>query len=188
MKKTTTLFALLGSQLLVPSAFAFSELDLSLSSDVIAMNYRLLDEQRGSQWGVGAMYNEPLDSTAVSATFNVVGEAIATREAYTGIGLKAIVHDTFQTAGSLALGGTVHYQPKDFAGFGFEGQLYFAPEILNSNDAEQYFELIARITYAVHPQAKVFVGWTDVTVDYDNAPVREVEIENAVNLGFTVSF
>lgn len=189
MNKATLGLMLVAAPALASNAHAASELDLSVSSEVVALEYRLLDDIRGSRWGVGAMYNADNKAALASATFNVVGQADATREAFTGLGLKAVVHDTeFQTAASLALGGSVQYQPAEFNGFGLQGQLYYAPEILNTNDADEYYEIVARVTYLVHPQARVFVGWTNATVKYDDPLVREVRIEQALNLGFTLLF
>lgn len=189
MNKTTLGLMLMAAPALAPSAHAVSELDLSVSSEVVAMEYRLRDEVRGSRWGVGAMYNDDNKAALASATFNVVGQADATGETFTGLGLKAVVHDTdLQTAASLALGGSVQYQPAELNGFGVQGQLYYAPEILNTNDAEAYHELMARVTYLVHPQARVFAGWTNATVKYDDPIVNEVRVERAVNLGFTLIF
>lgn len=190
MNKTIVSLAFLSASAAAPHAFAESELDLAVSSDVVAMDYRNRDEERGSQWGVGAMYNDPLSASLVSASFNVVGEADASGAVYTGLGLKLAVHDTFQTAASLALGGSLQYEPEEFMGLGLEGQIYYAPDILNTNDAEQFYELVARITYAIHPQAKVFVGWTDVNIEYDDSPFEdeEVEFEQNANLGFTLIF
>lgn len=188
MNNKTALVALLSASALVPNAFAESELDMAVSADALAIDYAYRDEERGSLWGVGAMYNDPLNASLISATFNVVGEANASGAIYTGLGLKGVLHETFQTAASLALGGSIQYQPEDLMGLGLEGQLYYAPEILNTNDAEEFYELIARVTYAVHPQAKVFVGWTSVNVEYDDALIPEVEIEDNFNVGFTLVF
>lgn len=189
MNKATSVLALLTAPVLAPGAYAASELDLSVSSDVVALEYSVRDGQRGSQWGVGAMYNDDLSASLVSATFNVVGEAVATGEIHTGLGLKGVAHDTdLQSAISIALGGSVEYQPQEFHGLGLEGQLYYAPEILNTNDAEAFYEIVARVTYLVHPQAKLFLGWTNATVEYDHPLVNKVEIEKAVNVGFTLIF
>ena len=182
------LFALLALFVLSNAALASSELDLALSSDVIALDYRAINDDSGSMWGVGAMYNDPLSATLASVSFNVVGQATANGEVHTGLGFKGVVHDTFQTAGSIALGGLVRYQPESLKGFGFSGQLYYAPDILNSNDADQYFEFIARVSYAVHPHAHVFLGWTSVNVKYDDPIIKEVEIDQSFNVGFSLKF
>lgn len=188
MKNVSRVMACLAAPFLAPSAFAFSELDLAVSTEVIAVDYRLRDEVRGSLWGVGAMFNDSASASLLSATFNVVGEATQTEDVNTGLGVKAVVHDTFRTAASLGIGGSVQYRPQELSGFGLEGQLYYAPEILSVN-SEQYYEFVARVTYDVHPQARVFVGYTAVNVRYDRLDQdREVKIEDRPNLGFTLTF
>ncbi len=187
MKNISRVMACLTTSLLAPSALAYSELDLAVSTEVIAVDYRLRDEERGSLWGLGAMYNDSESASLLSATFNVVGDATQTNDVHTGLGVKAVVHNTVRTAASLGLGGSVQYRPAEFSGFGLEGQLYYAPNILSAN-SEQYYEFVARITYDIHPQARVFVGYTAVNVRYDREEVREVTIEDRPNLGFTLTF
>lgn len=188
MKKASSFLALLASPLLAAPAISSSELDFSLAADVVGIEYRLLDVQRGSQWGGGLIYNDDEGATLVSAQFSVVGEPGGVEDLYTGVGLKAIVHNTFQTAATLALGGSIRYEPEHFQGIGLEGRLYYAPDVLNTNDAEQYFELVARVTYAVHEQARVFVGLSDITVRYDDLEVDRIDIQRGFNLGFTMMF
>lgn len=188
MTKIQKLLSVAAAQLIAVQANAASELDLALSADMIGINYSALNEQRGSLWGLGAIYNDEASASAMSATFNVVGQTLAASDLQTGLGLKGVVHDTFQTATSLALGGFARYEPPQFGGFGLEGQLYLAPEMLNSNDADQYRELMLRLTYAINPRARVFGGWLDQTVKYDDPLISEVEINRSLNLGFVLNF
>lgn len=186
MNKTTLISALVLVPWLAPSVYAQSELDLAVSADDVELEYSHRNEELGRQWSAGALYNDAENATMLSAGFSVVGEATANGQVFTGLGVKAAAHETFQTAGSLALGGFVEFQPAELQGLGLEGQLYYAPEVLNTNDADQFYELEARVTYAVHPQAEVFVSWSNVVVGYDHELVDEVNIEDGFNLGFTL--
>lgn len=188
MKKSASLLALIASPILAAPAFSSSELDFSLSADVVGIEYRMLDAQRGSQWGLGLVYNDDEGATAVSAHFGVTGEPEGVDDLYTSVGLKAVVLDTFQTSAALALGGSLRYEPDHFQGIGLEGRLFYAPDILTTNDSEQYFELVARVTYAVHEQARIFVGLTDITVSYDDPLVDRVDVQRGFNLGLTMMF
>lgn len=185
MKKATFVATALAP-LLASNAMAASELEVAISSDMVSADYRMTDESRGSQWGVGALYNEEHDASAVSAVFNVVGDTFALDQVRAGLGVKGIVHDTFQTAASVAVGGFARYEPQFLAGIGVEGEAYYAPEILNTNDADRYYELVARVTYDVHSRAKVFAGYANKTVEYDGR--TDVELNDNLNLGFTLSF
>lgn len=189
MKKLACSLAILSAQALASGAFAAEtvELDLAVSSDMVAVDYHLVDEVRGSLFGVGVTRNDEVDATAAAATFNVVGDAFGNPDLRSAIGVRAVVHDTFQTAGSIAVGGSFRYQPH-LSPVGFETQLYYAPEVLNFNDAVQYRELLARVTFAIHSRARVFVGWTDKTIEYEGAPVDEVRINRSFNVGFTLTY
>lgn len=188
MLNRKTLF--LGCALAVSAAncFAVSELNLTLSSDIVALDYAHTNDDRGNQWSFGALYNDDLDSSLAFFGFNVMGESEAVEGFQTGLGLKLVAHDTFQTAGSLALGGKLRYAPDAWSGFGLEGSAYFAPGMLNSNDADQYFDMLARVTYNVNQQARAFVGFQNITVKYDNTFNDKVKIDNGVNIGFTLTF
>lgn len=187
MAKAEFVVVLLGLGLGVAPAFAESELELAVSADAVTVDYRQLDQVRGTSWGVGGLYNDDGSAWLVSGTFNVVGHATQASEVHTGLGFKAVAHDAFETAGALGVGGFVQYQPVTLQGFGVEGQLYYAPNVL-SLDSERYFDLFARITYDVHPQARVFVGWSQVSVKYENPVVDEVDLKQGFDLGFTLSF
>ncbi|BCD96517.1 YfaZ family outer membrane protein [Marinagarivorans cellulosilyticus] len=170
------------------SSYASSELNLALSSDVVAIDYANTHSERGSQWGFGALYNDPNNASQAFVSFNVIGESQSANGLQTGLGLKLVVHDTFQTAGSLALGGKARYEPEAWSGFGLEGSAYFAPSMLNTNDAKQYFEVLARLTYSVNPQARFFVGLQSINIKYDEAIVSKVKMNKGANIGFTLTF
>ncbi|HEY7772039.1 MAG TPA: hypothetical protein VIC26_02570, partial [Marinagarivorans sp.] len=137
---------------------------------------------------IGGLYNDDINSSLAFVSFNVIGASDAVAGLQTGLGLKAVVHDTFQTASSLALGGKVRYAPDSWSGLGIEGGAYFAPSMLNTNDADQYFEILARLTYSVHKQARVFLGLQNIDIKYDKALVDKVEMDNGANIGFTLVF
>ena len=169
-------------------AYASSELNLALSSDIASIDYARTNSDRGSQWSFGALYNDPNNASQAFVSFNVIGESQSASGLQTGLGLKLVVHDTFQTAGSLALGGKVRYAPEAWSGLGLEGGAYFAPSMLNTNDAEQYFEVLARVTYSVNPQARFFIGLQSINIKYDEAIVSKVEMDKGANIGFTLTF
>lgn len=170
------------------TCYASSRLNLALASEMAAIDYAHTNSQRGSQWGFGALYNDSNNSSLAFVSFNVIGQSSTASGVQTGLGLKAVVHDTFQAASSLALGGKLRYGPAAWSGLGVEGGLYFAPSMLNTNDAEQYFEFLVRLTYSVNQQARVFAGWQSIDVKYKDAIVQKVELDHGLNIGFSLSF
>lgn len=175
------------SSLLAAGAQASSSLELAVSPDTAWVDYSVRNES-GGRWSLGAAHNSDLNATMASVAFNVVGDPVGGGEVETALGFKGIVHDTFQTAVSLALGGSIRLEPRDFSGIGFEGGFYYAPSMLNSNDADRYWEGVARVTYAVHSQAQLFVGLQTTTVHYNHDVVGKVDIMETANVGFRLTF
>ncbi len=181
---------LIGVSLLLAAATAqaSSEISFALSSDMVSADYLSISDDSGSQWGFGALYSDDAHATLVFGTFNVMGKMGSDSGFSSGLGGKILVHDTFQTAGSLALGGKVRFAPEAWSGIGFEGGVYIAPNMLNTNDAEQYFEIIARAAYSVNDNSRVFVGWQNIDVKYDDAEVSKVDLDSGLNVGFSLTF
>ena len=165
---------------------AESQLGVSVSSDVVTLNYSHSSDNN-SQWGVMGLYNDPLRASLIAANFNVVGQAGESSELYTGLGFKAAIYDTFETAGSLALGGSIEYSPSEWSGFGVQGQLYYAPSIFSTKDVDKYLDFLIRATYDVNAQAKVFLGWQSIEVGYEGGG-SDIEIDKSFNLGFSLYF
>ena len=184
---TTALLTPLAAALLAPGAVADSEMDLAVSSKAVTFDYRLRDTLNNTLWGGGAVYNDDYSAFLLSGLFNVVGNATQLDNLYTGLGVKAVFHDAFQSGGALGLGGSLQYQPPETQGFGVEGQLYYAPSALSFN-SDSYLDIYARVTYDVHPQARVFVGYALVNVEYDDDFNSEVEFKDGIDLGFTLTF
>jgi len=184
MKKSCVAITL---SLLTAGAQASSSLEVALSGDTVWADYSIRDES-GGRWSLGAAHNDDLSASMASIAFNVVGDPVGGGEVETALGLKGVLHDTFQTAASLALGGSIRVEPDNLSGIGFEGGFYYAPSMLNSNDADRYWEGVARVTYALHSQAHVFVGVHTARVHYDHETISNVDIMETVNVGFRLTF
>lgn len=185
MKKSCVGIAL--SCLLAAGAQASSSLEFAVSPDTIWANYSIRDES-GGRWSLEAAHNDDLNASMAAIAFNVVGDPVGGGEVETALGLKGLVHDTFQTALSLALGGSMRVEPENLGGIGFEGGFYYAPSMLNTNDADRYWEGVARVTYSVHEQAQLFLGVHNTRVHYDHETVNNLDILETVNVGFRLIF
>ena len=172
--------------LLALPVYAESELGVLVSSDVVAFNYGR-NNDNNSQWGMMGLYNDSEHASLIAAHFNVVGDVGDSSEFHTGLGFKAAIYDTFETAASLALGGRVEYSPVNWSGVGLIGQLYYAPNIFSTKDVSKYLDIVLRLTYAVNPQAKVFVGWQNIEVGYDEIDT-DFKIDQSLNVGFSLYF
>lgn len=186
MKKFIGL-VVLGFQAFATDVYASPVMDLTIASDMAAVELSQLSQ--GSLWGVGLTRNDETRATVAAITFNAVGNLASMSNVRAGIGWKALYHDTFQRAFSLAVGGSFRYEPVNATGLGLEGQAYLAPQVLSTNDTERYHELMVRATFDLHARAMIFAGWTDKTVRYeDGAPAREVEIADGFMAGFALTF
>jgi hypothetical protein len=188
MKKSVGL-AILGIQALACDVFAASTVDLTIASDMAAIDITQLEEPRGSLWSIGAARNDEARATTASITYNAVGKLRLSNQVRAGVGWKASYHDTFENSYSFAVGGSFRYEPVKAPGLGLEGHAYIAPRVLNTGEAERYRELMTRITYDLHAKATVYLGWVDRAVHYkEEMPVREVEIAHGFVAGFALDF
>jgi hypothetical protein len=187
MKKLVSLMVL-GFQLFTYDALA-SGIDLTIASDMAAVDLTQVDEARGSAWSLGIARNDDVRATSASLAFSAIGNLNAADSIQAGVGWKASYHNTFQSSYSLAAGVSLRYEPANLNSLGFEGQAYMAPQVLNSNDAERYHELMASVTYDLHSRATVFVGWMNKSLRYqEGAPVREIETADGLMAGFSLVF
>ncbi len=184
---------LFGLTVLVFQLFTYDVLaagvDLTIASDMAAADLTQVDEVRGSAWSLGLTRNDDFRATSVSLAYRAIGNLNAASNIQAGVGWKASYHNTFQSSYSLAAGVSLRYQPADLGSLGFEVQAFMAPEVLNSNDAERYHELMARVTYDLHSRATVFAGWMNKSLRYeDTVLIREVEFADGLMAGFSLVF
>ncbi|MCW8891878.1 MAG: YfaZ family protein [Deltaproteobacteria bacterium] len=88
---------------------------------------------------------------------------------------------------NLAIGLRGSYILPQLRGFGVAGHLYYAPKVFSFQDSERLLESQVRLTYAVLPKAKLFVGYQNIRLDIDNRNDSRA-IDNAVRIGFVGSF
>ena len=116
----------------------------------------------------------------------MVDQTAVNNELIGGVGLKGFVYDATETAFALGLGGFLRYQPTVLKGLGVELMYYYAPTILSFNETERFHEFIARVNYRVHPQARVFFGWTDVGGKYNEYGYQS--IDETANFGIRLNY
>lgn len=178
-------FILLGSLAISTLSFAGGSVDIAVSDTSARIEHDATRIDTGAHLTVGGLINETRSSYLVSAGFNVVDQAQTSNEFIAGVGIKAFIFNTEETAFASGLGGFLRYQPDNLNGFGVETQLYYAPSILSFNGSEQMYELILRASYKVHNQARVFLGWTDVAAQFEDT---FIPVERSVNLGFRLNY
>lgn len=183
---------------LVPALFlalplvvqAGGSLDISLSNESVRLEHEAVRMGTGAHITTGLLYSEREEAYAVSAGFNAVDATLANRELVGGVGFKGFVFDAREindVGVALAVGGFLRWQPDFMNGLGTEANLYYAPSILSFRDVSAFQEVIARVTYKILPQARLFVGWHDVSAYYGSG-TSQTNIDSSFHLGFRMNY
>ncbi len=169
-------------------AFAGGEIDFALSNTSIRVEHDAVLVGTGAHFSTGFLYNEDNESWAVTAGFNAVDATMANQEMIGGVGFKALMMSTDASDFSVGagVGGFLRWQPNFMNGLGLEGQAYFAPNILSFGKLTSAYEAVARVTYKVLPQARVFIGYHEVTGNYENR--SDVSVDSTFHIGFRMAY
>lgn len=171
---------------LASGALAGGSMDIALTNTSLRFEHDATRVGTGAHITFGALYSDG-EGYLASAGFNAVDASGGRADMVGGLGFKGFFFDPEnQGSGvSIAVGGFVRYYPDSFNGLGVEGILYFSPDVLTFNDASSFHEMVARVTYKVMPQARVFIGFQDVGADYSGT---NTVIDRGFNLGFRVNY
>lgn len=166
------------------AAFAGGAIDFALSNESVRIEHDAALVGSGAHFTVGGVYNESRQSMAITAGFNAVDATMANKEMVGGVGFKAIgLHNPVATFSvGLGVGGFLRWQPDFMNGLGVEGQGYFAPSILSFGDLVSTYEGVARITYKILPQARVFFGYHYIGGDYTESAMAKEGIQSGDNI------
>lgn len=88
---------------------------------------------------------------------------------------------------NLAIGLRGSYILPQLQGLGVAGHLYYAPKVFSFQDSERLLESEVRLTYAVLPKAKLYVGYQNIRLDIESRNDSRT-IDNSVRIGFVGSF
>lgn len=170
------------------TAYAGGAIDFSLSNDSIRVEHDAVLVGTGAHLTTGFLYNEEESNWAITAGFNAVDATMANQELIGGVGFKGMVlsSDVEDLTFAAGVGGFLRWQPDFMNGLGLEGEAYLAPSILSFGELTYAHELVGRITYKVLPQARVFVGYHDVSASYEDQ--NDVEIDSTFHLGFRMTY
>lgn len=177
-------------------------LDLSLGNETanlqLLLNPRQLYESGGTELSLGAFVNEPGD-LLLNATLVASGlTQTATSQYQLGVGAKLIGGDIEaerddggaedQTLGALGLGFQfgvlVAQSPRHPVDASIEA--FYAPEITSFSDAENFYEIAARLQVDIIPQAQAYVGYRRMEADTDLAD--GIELDDSAHVGFRIRF
>ena len=184
IKKTLTAACiLLGAS----SAWAGGSLDIGLANESIRVEHDATRVGTGAHVTAGVLYNE-LQGYAFSAGFNAVDATGANKQTVGGVGVKAFIYDAEDEdiAFSAAVGGFARYTPDYLNGLGLEAILYYSPDVISFNNTSSMYEFAVRLNYKVMPQARVFLGYQDVSATYEDGGKKA--IDRGINIGFRMNY
>lgn len=179
---STALIALAGT------SFAGGEIDFALSNTSVRVEHDAVLRQTGAHISVGGLYSESTQNWALTGGFNAVDATMSNKEVIGGVGFRGFLMSTEISELSLGIGvgGFLRWQPDFMNGLGLEGQGYFSPSILSFGDLTSGYEAVARLTYKVLPQARVFLGFHEITANYDVQ--SNVKVDSTMHIGFRMSY
>jgi hypothetical protein len=173
------------------TAAAGGAIDFGLSNTSVRIEHDAALVGTGAHFTVGGVYNETNQSGAVLAGFNAVDATMANKELIGGLGFKAmgLKNSVSDFSVGLGVGGFLRWQPDFMNGLGLEGQAYFSPSILSFGDLTSANEVVARITYKVLPQARVFVGYHDLRGEYNiDGEADSGVVDSTFHIGFRMTY
>lgn len=173
----------------VPALAVGGEFDINLNTDAIRVIIAgQLSESKFRVDG-GWLYEQDRGDVG-HIGLHLVGEASTGKQpVLAGLGGRMLYlnSDVANADGyALALGGFFNYTLTAHNRIGFGGDLYFAPEILSGGDAEGYLEFGAWLGYNILRDATVYVGYRDISADFEQA--SGVTLDSGLNVGFRLRF
>lgn len=181
--------------LVLASASANAQrIDITLKDDSARFSYISLIG--GSTFGrtemnVGFLYNED-DNMALDVGLQVIDVAGSkTPGLELGVGPRFYYlnhHDQADSsAAAIALGGQLRYKLPSLPRLILMGNLFYAPSITSTLDADSMSEVGAGIGYEILPTANVYLAYRRIRADFSKG-IGKQNIDKGVSLGVNFTF
>jgi len=181
--------SLLGIGVLCAQVFA-DEVDLSLNSDALRLQYVYEMESTGLNVDGGWLYNSD-NGDVLHVGLHLVDLASSGRDTLeAGLGGRFVYTNgdfTQQSGLAVPIGGFLRFVPRAIDRLSVSGSAYFAPAILSLGDMDQYQEYSFRVGYNVLREADVYAGARYVKGAYKNG-VADVRYDTGLHVGMTLRF
>lgn len=167
------------------TALAGGSIDVALSDQSIRAEHGAARVGTGAYITVGGWYRQDAGSM-LSGGFHAIDPSNQRPELIGGIGGKGFLFKVPEenTSVAIGLGGFLRYNPPQLNGVGAEVSAYYSPPVLAFGDLAQFYDVQARLTYLVLPQARIFVGYSDSRATYE----RERTLDSTITIGFRVRY
>lgn len=166
--------ALLAGALIGHSAVGAADgLDINLNDDAALFRYFAVDDRAGGAFGrreidIGLLYTSENDYLGMFGA-QAIAEAGATiPELEAGVGVKLFgTRADDENFLALALGGQIRYSLPPYRRLVLAAEGYYAPDVVTTSPADSFSYISFLVGYEVLPEALVYVGYRDVSVDLD---------------------
>lgn len=135
------------------------------------------------------LYNGDEDTRLGSIGFDFMGEPGNIAGLKVGAGVKGYAGRTDSAVdfANIGIGLRVDYILPQLQGLGFAARLNYAPKVFSFGDSDRLFEGEGRMTYAVMPKVKLYIGYQNIRLDGDNG-WGHMTIDDSVRIGFVGTF
>lgn len=164
---------------------AGGSLDISLKNEMVRLEHEATQVGTGAHITIGGAYTET-NEHMFSVGLNGVDTTSQSTDWLGGVGFKGYVWSTNDTHFSVAIGGFTRYTPDYMNGMGLEAHLYYSPDIISFLGAESFQEMMFRVNYKVMPQARIFIGYHDLSGTVTGG-ARE-KIDSGYHIGFRMNY
>lgn len=171
---------------LATSASAGGSVDVALTNESVRAEHGAVRTGTAAYLTVGGWYH--LDNgQMLNAGFHAIDPNNTRPELVAGLGGKSYLFKVpgQDTSVTIGLGGFARYHPEQLNGFGGEIAAYYSPQVLAFGRLDQFYDLQARLTYEVLPQGRVFLGYSHIEADFEEA---NVTMDSAITLGFRIRY
>ena len=171
---------------------AADSIDIGFNDESFQFIYEhaLSGDEYGTVLGSGRfLYNDDEETTLGSLGLDFVGEPGNIAGLKLGAGAKLYLGDTDPSVDyiNLAVGLRGSYILPQLQGLGISGGIYYAPEIFSFRDSEHLLDTDLRLTYAVLPKVKLYLGYQNIRLDVEGAD-DTWSIDEGLRIGFVGIF
>ena len=161
-------------------------IDINLNSDSIQATYA--SNWRTAEFNLGLLSNSDKDNWVASAGLLTLGETQppGTR-IEVGLGGKVyLASASNQDVLALGLGGQLRVFPSG-GPVGVAGYVFYAPDVVTSGDAQQFWEAGARVEFeAIQSTASIYLGYRKARAQLDNG--LHVTVDSGAYAGVRIHF
>ncbi|WP_321390497.1 YfaZ family outer membrane protein [uncultured Desulfuromusa sp.] len=166
--------------------------DIGLNDDSFQIGFEqaLSNDNYGNSFGNARfLYNGDEETKMGSIGFDFIGRPGNLPGLSVGAGSKLYLGKTDHDAEfiNLGIGLRTDYTLPQLQGLGVSAGLYYAPDVFSGRDSNKLMDFQVRLTYAIIPKVKLFLGYQNIQLDVDGSHGTWT-IDDGIRAGFVGSF